>query len=134
MENIVKPTKEDLQPVIDEACKSQTAEQWRENVLNSIKVMLGKKPIRYRGFGPYWWLVKKMFVDQEFFEFGEDIDKQWFDMTDYGDATLNLAAAFAYEDARFQTVNIYESTHTVETDTGTMDYVLSDEDMEIMGK
>jgi hypothetical protein len=134
MENILKPTKEDLQPLLNVACADQTVAQWKGKFLESMKKMLRKQPLRYRGYGPYWWLIKKMFIDQGVLDFGEDIDRQWFDSVDYGDDTVNLVAAFAYEDARFATVNIYEGIHTMETDTGTIDYLSSDEDMEIMGK
>jgi hypothetical protein len=131
---IHKPTKEQLKPLLDEACSNQTEEQWIEKLLEAIKTVIEKQPLRYRGYGPYWWLIKRMFIERGFLDFGEHVDLQWLEAMDYGDEKFNLAAAFAYEDVRFETVNVYDSYHTLDTDAGTVDYVSADEDMELSEK
>jgi hypothetical protein len=130
--DIQKPTEEQLRPLINEACVNQTAEEWIEKILEAIKSVIQKKPLRYRGYGPYWWLIKKMLIDRSFLEFGEHLDREWVDALDYGSDKLNLAAAFAYEDARFETVNIYGDTHTMATATGSVEYISADKEMEVM--
>jgi len=132
MKNIQKPSKEDLQPLIDEACKSQSKDEWIEKLLNAIKTVILSNPLRYRGYGPYWWLIKRMMINRNFLEFGEHLDREWIETLDYGSDEFNLAAAFAYEDARFETTNVYGDTHTIVTTTGSIEYFSDDGDIEIM--
>lgn len=133
--NIEKPSQSDLQNLIDLGATGTTEADWQETLLGAIREQLVKTPIRYREYGPYWWVVKKMFVDREDFEFGDYIDVEWLQACTYGVEKLNLAAAFLYADARFQYTSIYDSYHQMAgVDGEPIDFISNDEDMEIRGK
>lgn len=68
--HIHKPTPEQLGALLDKATKNQTIEKYRETFLSANKRIIGKDPLRYRSFGPYWWLVKRGFVDGVIFVLG----------------------------------------------------------------
>ena len=34
-------------------------EDWRKRMLEGYKGILLGNPIQYRGFGPFWWILKK---------------------------------------------------------------------------
>ena len=88
-----------------------------------------------RACGPYWWLLKKIFLHRDFLEFGEHINGQWYDVMDSRDDVSNLVVAFAYEDARFQTVDIFEGNHILaDANEDGIEYVSSDEEMDVIGK
>ena len=71
-----------------------------------------------------------MFVEAGDLEFGEELDAQWVEALDYGEAKYNLAAAFAYEDARFDIMNIMEPVHVMIEDGDPIEFVSADEEME----
>lgn len=125
---IEKPTMEELDVVIANGGKPDN--EWIASILAAIRSLLLKNPKRYRGYGPYWWLVKKMFVEAGDLEFGEHLDAQWIEALDYGEAKYNLAAAFAYEDARFNVMNLMEPVHVMIEDGDPIEYVSADEEME----
>ena len=75
----------------------------------------------------FWYFISN-------FDFGEHIDREWLESMDYGDLVTNIAAAFAYEDARFETMNVQDWTHTLFDEDGNgVEYISSDEDMEAIG-
>ncbi len=128
---IEKPTKEELDRLVEEGSTNRTADEWIASMLQAVRSTLIRNPKRYRGYGPYWWLVKKMFIDAGDLAFGEHLDAQWIEALDYGSAKHNMAAAFAYEDARFLTMHILEATHTLIDDGNPVEFVSSDEEMEL---
>ncbi len=44
--------------------------QWQSKVLTGMGELLKQKPIRYRAYGPYWWVIKNMLAEAGF-EFGD---------------------------------------------------------------
>jgi hypothetical protein len=129
---IEKPTKEELDGVVSAGIGDRSEDEWVASLLFGIRAFLVKNPKRYRNFGPYWWLVKKMFVDAGDTVFGDHIDARWVERMDYGDAKYNLAAAFAYEDARFGTTNVMEPVHVIIDDGDPIEFVSADEEMETL--
>jgi hypothetical protein len=123
------PTKH-LRPLIAEAKKSGS--NWIEQYLAELVSLIKKTPLRYRTFGPYWWLLKKSMIDRGVFTFGDEIDREWFEQMDYGREELNIAAASAYEDMRIDgKFNIYEENHVLEDTHGNpYDYIIADSDVE----
>ena len=132
--NIYKPSQDDLQPLLGQATKDQTAEQWMEKFLTNLKANLLKEPLRYRTYGPYWWLLKKIYIDQSDLSFGESIDQEWFDALDYGKPEFNILAAFAYEEVRVTKNMLDDPFHTMDTPDGDdyIEFASSDPDMEMM--
>ena len=129
--NIWKPTAEDLQPRVDEARKSG---DWAPRYLDGIRKLIQKDPLRYRVFGPYWWLLKKALIDRGDYAFGDEIDLEWFEALDYGNEELNIAAACAYEDGRLDSkLNVYDESHMLEDETGeAYEYVTGDSEVDSM--
>lgn len=129
--NISKPTAQDIQPLVDAARGNA---RWMEQYLQKLAGILKKTPLRYRIYGPYWWLVKQAFLANDIISFGTDIDREWFQALDYGNNELNLAAASLYEDGRLDSgLNIFDNSHIVEQDDGEpFEYFADDSDMEAM--
>lgn len=127
---IQKPTPEQLLPLLSVATQKQTVEQYRESFVAAIKKLVGKDPLRYRTYGPYWWLVKKGLLDRGDFCFGEYFDEEWISALDYGLEELNFIAAFVYEDVQFQH-GIYNAQHSLVDDEGEpVCFVCNDHEME----
>ena len=126
---IWKPEEADLQSAIDEARKSGT---WVDAYLNGVTTLLRKDPLRYRSFGPYWWLVKKALIDRDIYDFGTEIDREWFEDLDYGDEEKNVTAAYLYDESR-EGLNIYDDSHLLEQEDGEpYEYLANDSDVESM--
>jgi len=130
---ILKPSIEDLQPLLNAATESQTIEEWTSKILRSFKALLLKNPIRYRAFGPYWWLVKQAMIDHGIKAFGTHVDVEWLESMNYADTSLNILASFGYEDMRFNLGLISDPFHSMEVDTAgeTFEFVSADEEMEM---
>jgi len=63
--DIYKLSEEDLAPLLAEAIAAKgTVEKWMDGYLNSLKGILLKSPLRYRPYGPYWWALKKVYIDR----------------------------------------------------------------------
>lgn len=131
MNAISKPSAEELQPLIDEAKKTT---DWLVNFLAGLVVIIKKDPLRYRTFGPYWWLVKQAMIAHDILTFGNEIDREWFELLDYGNNELNIAAAWLYENGRTDSkCNLYDDSHMLEDGNGEpYEYLISDSDMEVM--
>ncbi len=131
MTNIVKPTEADLAPLITEALEKQTLTQWKAKYIAALDRFFKSNPLRYRSYGPWWWLVKKELIANGNFEFGDDLDAEWVEALDYGRLELNLLAAHGYADWRFENGAGHEPLHTLELTGGeTIDYLIADTDME----
>lgn len=53
--------------------QDQGTEDFEDFALTVIRKRLALDPIRYRDYGPYWWAVKKLLNESEFY-MGEDAD------------------------------------------------------------
>lgn len=125
---IYKPKTEELQAMLAES--GQARDMWAEGFLTVVKRVLLKDPLRYRSFGPWWWLVKAAFLKREESAFGETIDDTMIDDMTYGDETLDLLAAFAYQDAQVSRGIMHESQHVLDADGDPIKFFSNDEDME----
>ncbi|MBF0121167.1 MAG: hypothetical protein HQK79_20230 [Desulfobacterales bacterium] len=121
----------DLDPLIAEATANQTIEEWTTKLLASIKSILKNNLSRYRSFGPYWWILKQMYVKRNDYSFGEYLDAEWLRLMDYGNENYNLAAAFAYEENAFNLGLMDYPFHTLEDEEGNpIEFISADEEME----
>jgi len=132
--DIYKPSENDLQPLLDQATASQTIEQWMEKFLATVKTILLKSPLRYRTYGPYWWALKKLYIDRDDLTFGDFIDLEWLLSMDYGKPEFNILAAFAYEELRMAKNLIDDPFHTMDTEDGgdSVEFASNDPEMEMM--
>jgi hypothetical protein len=131
--DIYKPSENDLQPFLMQAVAKQPLDQWIEKFSANLKVILLKSPLRYRTYGPYWWPLKKIYIDKEDFSFGDFLDQEWFSTMDYGKPELNIMAAFLYEDMRMAKNMIDDPFHVMETIDGgdAVEFASNDPDMEM---
>jgi hypothetical protein len=132
--DISKLSEQDLQPLLQEAIANQTKEDWMKKFLENLKKILLETPARYRGFGPYWWSLKKVYVDRGDISFGDFIDLEWQMAMDYGKPELNIMAAFVYEELRTSKNLLDDPFHTMDNIDGSdsVEFASSDPDMEIM--
>jgi hypothetical protein len=132
--DIYKPSEQDLQPLLQEAMANQTKEVWIEKFLENLRKVLLQNPVQYRTFGPYWWILKKVYIDHGDLIFGEFIDLEWNTAMDYGTPELNIMASFVYEELRTSKNMIDDPFHTMESVDGgdSVEFASSDPDMEMM--
>ena len=131
MDKLMIFTKESLKPIIELATVDQDEESWANDFLKGAANLVNKKPIVYRSFGPFWWVIKKYLQDDELIS-GEPVDQEIFDQVTMGNKTLDLAAAYAYHDTTTKDMTATQSIRTIETEDGTIDYTLVDEEMEAL--
>lgn len=130
MLNFYKPTKEDLKPLIDEIGDIVS---WETKFVSSMVDFLAKNPLRYRGFGPYWWLVKQAIIEHGETRFGDEVDNEIVEALDYGERAINLIAAHAYSESMFDLGNMTESRHSMATTDGeSVDFIIADDEMELL--
>jgi len=131
---IYRPTVQDLQLLLDQATENQDKEKWIDGFLRVAKTILLKNPLRYRAYGPYWWLLKNEYIKRDDLSFGAFIDREWFESLDYGATEWNLLAAFAYEEMRITKNLIDDPFHIMDMLDGddSIEYASNDPEMETM--
>lgn len=134
-----KPSIETLDALKDEAFNGGkvTPTDWRKKMVAGICGILSARPLQYRSYGPYWWLVKHELITQGITRFGETVDAEWFENMDYGDPVRNLLAAWLYADWAIDNGLIFSNQHTVtqlgeDDEVENIEYVLMDDEVEIM--
>lgn len=141
-ENSMKIFNKPTVPTLDALKPSQlvsgelSREDWRKRMLEGYKGILLGNPIQYRGFGPFWWILKKEMLDAGIADFGDSLDAEWAERIDYGDPVLNILSAYAYAEYAEEYGLLYSSGHTVEfigddDEVINDDYVLADDFMEL---
>jgi hypothetical protein len=134
MKEIHKPTMADLTPLVAAATENgKTLSQWLPGFLAGLRDFLLKNPLRYRGYGPWWWVVKKALLEQGLEDFGTHLDAETVEAFDTGDAAHNVLAAYAYSDYMFELGKMTDSVHSLDfTDGDSREYIVADEDMETL--
>lgn len=142
MPRLYKPTKEELEALRAEATKNGkvTEEEWVAKHCELVTKILLQDPLRYRSYGPYWWVLKSALLERgASFGFFDFVDAQWMEAVDYGSTFLNLLAAWMYAENALDMGLIYSHEHTVafEPEEEGMEqdvrpYFLIDEDMETL--
>ena len=119
-ENSMKIFNKPTVPTLDALKPSQlvsgelSREDWQKRMLEGYKGILLRNPIQYRGFGPFWWILKKEMLDAGIADFGDSLDAEWVERIDYGDPVLNILSAYAYAEYAEEYGLLYSSGHTVE--------------------
>lgn len=123
-------TDEQLQQTIARATEKQTREQWMAKALKGIARMVQAKPIEYRTFGAWWWAIKKQLVDADLLT--GTVKPEKFDAITTGDVEKDMAGALAYHEFTSDSMS-YPNHFTFDTEDGdTIDYVLFDDEMELL--
>lgn len=130
MKKIAVFTREQLKPILDRALVDTQEEQWRRKFKAGAAQLLKKSPISYRAFGPFWWPLKKYLQDAGLIA-GEPVDPALFEQATMSSETLDLAAAFAYQEHTTANMNAQDTTRLVETADGeAIEMQIIDEEME----
>ncbi|MCP4754927.1 MAG: hypothetical protein GY866_28965 [Proteobacteria bacterium] len=114
------------------ATANQNVDDWKGKMLSSVSQLLAKDPARYRGFGPYWWALKKSMIEAGHDEFGLDVESDMVDRTNYGSPYFNIMAAVMYESWRLDQGLQSDPVHTVVEGDEHIEDVLYDQDMEVV--
>ena len=147
MKTLVKPTVQELETLKIEATQNGSIpnKDWIAKISISFQNLLRKDPKQYRSYGPFWWLLKKELIGLGIKDFGDHIDLEWLEMTDYGDSMLNILASWTYGDYASEQGLLYSNVHSITfthelTDSfsderrgaSAGEYTLIDEEMEVM--
>jgi hypothetical protein len=132
MTKIAVFTPDQLQPILDEALIDTPEEQWRQNFKAGAAQLLKKSPVSYRAFGPFWWPLKKYLQDAGLIA-GKPVDPDLFEQVTMGGETLDLAAAFAYQEHTTANLNAQDTMRLVETADGeAIEMLIIDEELEAL--
>ena len=138
---LYRPGKDELETLRPMATKNGAVseEKWIADNIRATSKLLKNEPKRYRGYGPYWWILKKIMLAHGITDFGDHVDIEWADLCDYGNDFHNLLAAWMYQDIAFENGLIYSNAHNVafEPEAEGMEhdvaeYILADDEMELL--
>lgn len=137
---LYRPSIDELEALRALATKngSVTESEWCAKNVEIQAGFIRQDPLRYRSFGPYWWILKRAMLKHGIDDFGDFIDSEWESLCDYGTEFHNLLAAWMYAENALDMGLIYSNAHTVafEPEEADMErdirpYQLVDDDMEI---
>ena len=130
--SFIKPEQSALEPLLKEATADQTAAEFIDSFTTSITDVLQNNPAHYRAYGPWWWQVKQAVIKVNKSIFEDDrLDVEWLEKTQYQKPEYALLAAWAYAESQYERGAQTDNTHIIETDDGTGEYVLVDDELEI---
>jgi hypothetical protein len=128
MENILSRQQINASLAHNKVPKDKAA--WIQKVIPTLAKQLLDEPIRYRTYGMYWWQIKSLLNQHDYF-FGDNQEGHVEGLYLYSDPYLYLAAGMMSAIARIPAGNfdnryVYQKEHG-----GRFDYVLEDRDMEM---
>ena len=125
-----------LKPLLEQGTENgkKTRGEWLAGIIPALANVLRKDPRQYMSFGPYWWLVKKCFINAGIDDFGDFIDAEWFEKATYSDPVWDIAG-FAYQEFSAANGMFYSHSHLIafvdeDGEAEEDQSVLFDEDME----
>ncbi|MBD5642007.1 MAG: hypothetical protein HDQ91_06275 [Desulfovibrio sp.] len=139
MGKLYKPDKMELEALRREATQDGKVSEaeWVKKNIELTAGILRRDPLRYRSYGPYWWIVKQSMISHGLDEFGDFVDREWFEQADYGSEFYNLLAGLLYSNAAMDAGLIYSNAHIIhfepedpESEHDVFEYVVADDRME----
>lgn len=70
-------------------------------------------PRSYRAFGPYWWVAKRIMLDNGITAFGTYIDLEWHNLCAYENDFDSAFAAWMYYAQSLENGHMYRREHVV---------------------
>lgn len=124
-------SEEQLAPLIEEgAAGFANRASWVESFLGNVAAQVNRHPLAYRSYGPFWWPLKKLMQERDLIG-GDPVDADEAARISLGDAALDVAAAFAFQERAYAEMTARNATFIVDTEDGdTVEYVLVDDEME----
>lgn len=100
--------------------------------LDGVASTLGRHPEQYRGFGPYWWPLKRLLIAAGHAQFGDEIDDEdTAEALTYPSPALTVAAAYAFAEHAMSVGMHMSPAHVVELADGEQaTYWIGDEAVE----
>jgi len=119
----------DLERLIAEEVGS---EDFLTDYLDGVARTLDAQPETYRGFGPYWWPLKRLLIDAGHSQFGDTVDDaETADALTYDRPALTAAAAYTFAEHARGAGMQFSPAHTIAREDGELDtYLIADEDIE----
>jgi hypothetical protein len=115
-------TKPDLQNALFEALDNNKSEaEFVQRFAANVGKILKRKPQNYRYFGPYWWPLKKIMIEQGVPGIDDFIDQEWLERADFNDQALNCVAAWAMQETRMAQMEMPANSVLLEDDEGNME-------------
>jgi hypothetical protein len=111
--------------------ENNTAEGLVKNYPVAVAKLLKDKPLRYRNFGAFWWLVKTELIALDL-AVDDYIDAPVFAATTYNDTALNLLAAYAYSSDNFARNGLMQGNEHPALDDDEFAGIVIDEEMELL--
>lgn len=115
MRKLDKPDKTELEALRNQATKNGQVPEadWVARNIGLTADVLRREPLRYRSYGPYWWILKQALISHGVDDFGDFVVREWFELADYGSEFHNLLAALLYSNAAMDNGLIYSNAHNV---------------------
>lgn len=105
-----------LRPWLDQGLQGgiDNPGQWYAGMVQkTVDLILSKDPKRYRSYGPYWWIFKKVLIEQGIVDFGTFIDLEWVEKVTYGENVWDVLAAWLYSEWALDNGLIYANVHPI---------------------
>jgi hypothetical protein len=130
MLNVIRPSEEDLLPLVAEALTDAEPSDFIEQFTATAARLLNKNPRAYRSYGMYWYAIKALLIEHGYTEFGEAIEQGYATAYTYPSDTHTCCAAWAYRMHRIDNGLQYFSEHIAPT-VEDQDYLYQLEDLEM---
>lgn len=132
LDQVIKPTKDDLADLLNEALSNvDTPAQFVTRFVKNTADILKTNPKLYRAYGPWWWPMKKVMMDEGITDFGQSVEVGPLTHFTLGAPELDCVAAWAYHSDKIDMGNAYSSDHALEMLDGDIyNYQLQDTEME----
>lgn len=100
--------------------------------LEGVASTLDHQPEQYRGFGPYWWALKRLLIERGYTQFGELVEEdETADALTYPSPALTAAAAYTFAEHAMAAGMQTSPGHTVTLEDGEQaTYWIGDEEVE----
>lgn len=126
------PDGQALAALLAEATADQTGPELVAKYLANCAGLLADDPSQYRSYGPYWWPLKALLVEQGLIPFaGRQVERGTVGYYTLESPELTICAAWAYQQGQASQGKLYTASHQLELAGGELyEYELLDEDME----
>ena len=120
-------TADEVKQVIKD--EGATESQITDVLLRSFAKSIKEKPIRYRAFGAYWWLIKRQLIELDL-ALDEVIDLQTYKAITYGEPVLDITAAWIYHTSQLELHGLMLSNQHEPLNENNLGALVQDEELE----
>lgn len=111
LQNTQRPEAHYLEAVLADVLNGRSEEKFTADYLAGVGRCLIADPRYYRSFGPWWWALKTLLVENGNSAAGDQIDEDIADTYQYERPALTIVAAYLYQQMRMENGLLYSSSH-----------------------